>query len=146
MALGQRLEVQQEPLVVTLYFHLSPQQVVVAAGQDHQLKMVHLVVQVVVVLRILVRAVRLPQPVKVLQVVPTQLLEIKLLVVVAHPQLGLMVDQVVVMVVMDLQTVYLVLALLMLVVAVAGQAQHKHPLEQVGLEVVGQGLALLCRQ
>ena len=131
---------------MTLYFRPLPQQVVVAAGQDHQLKTVLLAVLVVVVLRIQVQVVQLLQPVKVLQAVPTQLLGIKLLVVVVHPQSGLMVAPVVVTAVLVLQTVFLVPLSLMVAVEVAGRAQHKHLLEQVELVAAGQDLALLCSQ
>ena len=107
-ARGTQLEVQLEPLVVTLYFRPSLQRVAVAAGQDHQLKTVHLVVQVVAVLPIQAQVAQLLPPVKVLLAAPIQLLEIKLLVVVVRLRLGPTVGQVVVMVVMVLQTVFLV--------------------------------------
>ena len=130
---------QLEPLVVTLYFPQLPQQVVVAAGQDHQLKTVRLAGQAVVVLRIPVRAVQLLQQVKVLQGVLTQPLEIKLLAVVEHPQLELTAAQVVVTAVLVLQTVFLVPLSLMAVGVAVVVALLKHPLEQVELVVVVQG-------
>jgi hypothetical protein len=56
-ARGTQLEVQLEPLVVTLYFRQLLLRVAVAAVQDHLLKTAHLAVLVAVVLEILVLVV-----------------------------------------------------------------------------------------
>ena len=136
VALDQRLEVQQGLLVVILYFHQLPQQVVAAAVQDHQLKTVRLAVQVAGVLEIVV-LVAVVLVVK--ETTGPQVQQIKPVVVVAQ----VLLDQLMAMVAMEPPLVFLAPVLLTLAVAAAVVLLWRLLLELVVQVAAVQGLVIL---